>query len=90
MNMGERLNFAQSAETIMGLALPAEKRSLWDTIHGEAVDGADALVTNPLAHSELLQSVNCPSRPYDYGGHLSINTRIGPRLTLQRESRAVQ
>src|SRR3979409_1861603 len=35
-------NFAQSAETIMGLALPAESASLWNTIHREAVAVAAA------------------------------------------------
>jgi hypothetical protein len=35
-------DFAQSAETIMGLALPAESASLWNTIHREAVAVAAA------------------------------------------------
>jgi serine O-acetyltransferase len=38
----ERLKFAQSAETIMGLALPAESASLWNTIHRDAVATAAA------------------------------------------------
>src|SRR6516164_418701 len=54
------------------------------------VDGADTLITNPLAHSGLLESMNCQSRPQDDGGQLSNNAGSGPRLTLHRESRAAQ
>jgi hypothetical protein len=54
------------------------------------VDGADTLITNPLAHSKLLQSMNCQSGLQNYGGQLSNNTGIDPSLTLEKGFSAVQ